>query len=118
MAETARGGPPDQASAIVRAAEWLGRTLGDWRRQRSQKRDDEYIRQWKQAWTQGCEARWHGTDRDSVPHKKGPAHDAWVAGWLWADTQPDRRDGSRLTSRAHARRRSTDFDEPPGNGFS
>ena len=118
MAETARGGPPDQASVIVRAAEWLGRTLGDWRRQRNEKRDDEYIRLWKQAWTQGCEARWHGVDRESVPHKKGPAHDAWVAGWLWADTQPDRRDASRLTSRAHARRRSTDRDEPSDNGFS
>ena len=72
----------------------------------------------KQAWTQGCEARWHGSNRESVPQKKGPAHDAWVAGWLWADTQPDRRDASRLTSRAHGRRRSTDREEPQGDGFS
>ena len=117
MAETVRGGPPDQPSAIVRAAEWLGRTLGDWRRWRSEKRDDEYIRVWKQAWTQGCEGRWRGVGRDDVPHKKGPEHDAWVAGWLWADTQPDRRDASRLTSRAHARRRSTDQDDLSENGL-
>jgi hypothetical protein len=111
MAETARRGPPAaEGSPLVRAAEWLGRTLGRWRRDRNQRRDDEYIRAWKRAWTEGCEARWSGKERDDGPHKEGPEHDAWRAGWLWADTQPDRRDASRLTSRAHARRRASDLD--------
>lgn len=98
----------------MRAAEWLGRTIGQWRRDRSQRRDDKYIRAWKRAWTEGCEARWSGSDReDGPPDASGPEHDAWRAGWLWADTQPDRRDASRLTSRAHARRRSSDLDWDP-----
>ncbi len=107
MAET--GSPPEEGSSLVRAAEWLGRTLGEWRRQRSERRNDEFIRLWKRAWTQGCEARWRGVDRAGVPHRKGPEHDAWLAGWLWADTQPDRRDATRTTSRAHSRRRASDF---------
>lgn len=110
MADSGRAGPSD-TSPLVRAAEWLGRTLGDWRRRRTATRDDEYIRMWKRAWTQGCEARWHGRTRDEVPVKKGPEHDAWVAGWLWADTQPDRRDGSRTPSLAHGRRRASDHDD-------
>lgn len=109
MAETVGGGVPGDSSALVRAAEWLGRALGQWRRDRSERRNDAYIRQWKRAWTEGCEARWHGDDRESTPHRKGPEHDAWAAGWLWADQQPNRRDATRLGSRAHARRRASDL---------
>ncbi|MGE0464757.1 MAG: hypothetical protein AB7Q16_25605 [Vicinamibacterales bacterium] len=116
MVETARGGQSDDASPLVRAAEWLGRTLGRWRRDRHQRRDDEFIRAWKRAWTEGCEARWSGKGSEDGPHKKGPEHDAWRAGWLWADTQPDRRDGSRLPSRAHARRRASDLDQESEHG--
>ena len=111
MAETGRDAPPE-SSTLIRAAEWLGRTLGDWRRRRTGLRDDEYIRVWKRAWTQGCEARWHGEARDDVPHRTGPEHDAWLAGWLWADTQPDRRDYTRAPKLAHGRRRASDHDEP------
>ena len=75
---------------------------------RTERRDDAYIRAWKAAWVQGCESRWRGQTREAVPHRSGPEHDAWLAGWAWADTQPDRRDASRPASRAHARRRSTD----------
>lgn len=107
MVETGRGGPA-LSSPLVRAAEWLGRTLGDWRRRRGESRDDQFIRVWKQAWTRGCEARWHGHPREDVPNRSGPEHDAWLAGWNWADTQPDRRDPSRTPSLAHGRRRAAD----------
>ena len=110
MAETGRRSPSD-SSSIIKAAEWLGRTLGDWRRRRSEARDDQYIRMWKRAWTQGCDARWHGGSRDQVPFSSGPEHDAWLAGWNWADIQPDRRDPTRAVSLAHARRRAADLGE-------
>jgi len=110
MTGTGRGGPPD-TSALVRAAEWLGRTLGDWRRRRAGSRDDKFIRVWKRAWTAGCESRWNGLTRQEVPHKQGPEHDTWLAGWLWADTQPDRRDPNRAQSFAHPRRRAIDHTE-------
>ena len=107
MAATGPGGPPE-GSPLVRAAEWLGRTLGDWRRRRGESRDDRYIRTWKRAWTRGCDARWHGSTRTDVPFREGPEHDAWLAGWNWADTQPDRRDPARPASLAHKRRRAGD----------
>jgi len=112
MAETGRGAP-SEASPLIRAAEWLGRTLGDWRRRRVESRDDAYIRAWKRAWAAGCEAHWHGAARDAVPYWKGPEHDAWLAGWLWAETQPDRRDASRNPSFAHGRRRASDRPDDP-----
>jgi hypothetical protein len=109
MADAAPEGAPDERlPLIVRTAEWLGRALGKWRRGRSARRDDAFIRAWKAAWVQGCEARWHGQMREAVPHRNGPEHDAWLAGWAWGDTQPDRRDASRPASRAHPRRRATD----------
>lgn len=110
MAETGRDAHAE-SSTLIRAAEWLGRTLGDWRRRRTELRDDAYIRVWKRAWTQGCEARWHGDAREDVPHRKGPEHDAWMAGWLWADTQPNRRDGTRVPKLAHGRRRASDHED-------
>jgi hypothetical protein len=109
MAEAAPEGTPDaRPPLIVRAAEWVGRALGKWRRGRIEKRDDAFIRAWKAAWVQGCESRWRGATREDVPHRTGAEHDAWLAGWAWGDTQPDRRDASRPATRAHARRRSTD----------
>jgi hypothetical protein len=109
MAQASPEGAPDERQPlVVRAAEWLGRILGQWRRGRTQRRDDAYIQAWKAAWVQGSESRWRGQTRETVPHRSGPEHDAWLAGWTWGDTQPDRRDASRPTSRAHPRRRSTD----------
>lgn len=111
MADTGRG-IHTEGSTLVRAAEWLGRTLGDWRRRRTKLRDDHYIRVWKRTWTQGCHARWGGESRERLPYKKSPERDAWLAGWLWADTQPDRRDPSRGTpSLAHGRRRASDVQQ-------
>ena len=108
MTDIAQEVPREGSSTLVRAAEWLGRTLGHWRRTRAGRRDDAYIRSWKEAWTEGCEARWQGHDRSALRYKKNPQKDAWMAGWLWADTQPDRRDGSRQANHWHARRRATD----------
>jgi hypothetical protein len=111
MADAAPSGAPNaRQPLIVRTAEWLGRALGQWRRGRTAKRDDAYIRTWKAAWAQGCESRWRGQSREEVPYRSGAEHDAWLAGWSWGDTQPDRRDPSRPATRAHARRRSTDAD--------
>ena len=62
-----------------------------------------------------------GETREAVPHRSGPEHDAWLAGWAWGDTQPDRRDPSRPASRAHARRRATDAggaDHSPVNAIN
>lgn len=105
---TSAGSEAGRTPLVVRAAEWLGRTLGQWRRDRTERRDAAYIRMWKAAWVLGCEARWGGGAREEVPHKNGPAHDAWLAGWNWADLQPDRRDTTRPPSQAHGRRRSSD----------
>lgn len=102
--------PANRSPLVVRAAEWVGRTLGQWRRDRAERRDAAYIAMWKTAWSHGCEARWSGSAREAVPHRNGPKHDAWLAGWNWADTQPDRRVASRSPSQAHARRRFTDPD--------
>jgi ribosome modulation factor len=95
---------------VVRAAEWVGKTLGRWRRDWHERRDVAYIAAWKTAWTQGCEARWAGGNRDDVPHRSGPQRDAWLAGWNWADIQPDRRDTTRLSAHAYTRRRVTDLE--------
>ena len=67
------GARPTRLRRSFVAAEWLGRTLGDWRRERSQKRDDEYIRQMEAGLDEGLRSAlaWH--DRGtSVPHKKAP----------------------------------------------
>jgi hypothetical protein len=117
MAEAAPEGTPEaRQPLVVRAAEWFGRALGQWRRGRAERRDNAYIRLWKAAWLAGCEARWHGQTRDRVPHRGGAVHDAWLAGWSWGDNQPDRRDASRPTSRAHPRRRATDRPEHEAEG--
>jgi hypothetical protein len=108
MAEAAEDIAQTTGSTIVRAAEWFGRTLGQWRRERAGRRDDAYIKAWKGAWTEGCEARWHGAERSPLPYKRNPQKDAWTAGWLWADTQPDRRDSSHLASHWPTGRRAGD----------
>lgn len=54
--------------------------------------DDAYVAQWKRAWTAGAQARWNGAPQGGNPHRSGsPMHKAWIAGWGWADKQPDRR---------------------------
>ena len=111
MTDIAQDVARENSSTLVRAAEWLGRTLGQWRRLRAGRRDDAYIRSWKQAWTEGCEARWQGQDRTALRYKKNPQKDAWMAGWLWADTQPDRRDKTKPANQWHARRRASDKSE-------
>jgi hypothetical protein len=76
---------------VVRAAIWVGRTLGRWRKQRLASKHDALISAWKSAWVTGCEACWRGVGRDHVPHRRGRDRAAWLAGWGWASTQPDRR---------------------------
>jgi hypothetical protein len=102
-----RASPP----AIVRAAAWIGRTLGRWRRRRLESKHDAVIAAWKAVWAEGCAARWAGQPQSSVPHRRGRARDAWLAGWAWADTHPDRRRVNPDTKRAaFPRRRAHDLD--------
>src|SRR5712692_10953797 len=77
---------------VVRAATWIGHTVGRWHRRRLEKKNDDYVRRWKVAWSAGRDAQWAGTPRESVPHRRSEQREAWLAGWLWASTQPDRRD--------------------------
>jgi hypothetical protein len=54
-------------------------------------KQDAYVAAWKAAWSEGCDARWRGLPVDAIPHKRGVARSAWLAGWQWASGQPDRR---------------------------
>jgi len=87
--------PADETSVLIRGAEALGRTLGEWRQRRLTAAQDAYVESWQTAWTAGCSAAWAGEPVESIPFRRGPRHDAWMAGWHWARTQPDRRDPSR-----------------------
>lgn len=69
---------------------------------------DELVRNWKDAWLKGAQARWSGTSSMTNPYQVNSAQAAaWRAGWRWAEGQPDRRQPTpqRL---AHPLRRSTD----------
>jgi hypothetical protein len=79
---------------------WVGRSVGRWHRHRLEKKDDEYVRRWKLAWSAGRDARWAGIPREAAPHLRRGQRDAWLAGWLWASTQPDVPDGHRPNSDA------------------
>jgi hypothetical protein len=78
-------------STLIQAATRLGTFLGRWRNRRATARQDKYVAAWKAAWTDGCNARWRGVAVERNPHRRGVSRDAWVAGWQWAGTQPDRR---------------------------
>jgi hypothetical protein len=87
--------PPRESSVLVRGAVAVGRTLGAWQQRRITAAQDAYVEMWQAAWTEGCNAAWANEPLTAVPHRSGPKHDAWRAGWNWAHTQPDRRDPMR-----------------------
>jgi len=92
--------PTDRPPAVVRVATGIGRTVGRWQRRRLAKKNDAYVMQWKTAWSAGRDARWAGTARDAVPHRRRAQRDAWLAGWLWADAQVDHEDAKRRGGRS------------------
>lgn len=68
---------------------------------------DTLVREWKQAWNKGAQARWSGKPFTN-PHPAGsPRAAAWTAGWQWAERQPDRRQPT-VVRFAHPLRRNTD----------
>lgn len=79
---------------VVRFATWVGRTVGRWQRRLVAKKDDAYVMRWKTAWTAGRDACLAGTPRDAVPYRRREQRDAWLAGWLWADTHADHDDAN------------------------
>jgi len=99
---------------IVRASVWIGKVLGQWDLRRRGRRGDAFVAAWKSAWSEGCDARWQGIPKEEVPHRGGPAREAWLAGWLWAVNQPNRR--MRTTS-IHQGRRASDSTRRGKNGF-
>ena len=82
---------------LIRAATWVGDRLGRLRNRRVAARQDAYVRAWKAAWAEGCDARRQSVPEDAVPHKPGPARDAWRAGWQWADRDAARREDSNVS---------------------
>lgn len=78
--------PSSHSSSVVRAATWIGSTLGQWRRRRASAKDDAFVNLWKSAWQEGCDARSAGAFEDANPHRRNPRKAAWLAGWAWADT--------------------------------
>jgi len=87
----------------IRAAAWVGRTIGRWQKRRATQRDEEFVREWQRAWVTGRDSRWGGIPQDAVPYRRPVQRQAWVAGWLWANTQPDRRNPLRPDRRAQPR---------------
>jgi hypothetical protein len=96
----------------IRVAAWVGGSVGRWQRRRASKRDDAYVHRWKAAWCAGRDARWAGAQQDANPYRRLAQRQAWMAGWLWASTQPDRRNAlrpdRRTQPRGRAARRSRD----------
>jgi hypothetical protein len=66
-----------------------------WRRHLICAAQNAYVEAWQSAWTAGCAARWHGQPFRSRLYRKGPLRHAWIAGWNWANRQPDRRKNRR-----------------------
>src|SRR3982074_2206695 len=95
--------PAGRVPLTVRLATWTGSAVGGWLRGRGAPRDNAYVRRWKEAWSAGRDARWAGVRREDVPYRPSPDRDAWLAGWNWAGTQPDRRDQKRPARRAQPR---------------
>jgi hypothetical protein len=90
----------------MQVAAWVGRSLGRWQRRRTSHRDDAYVRRWKEAWGAGRDARWAGVKQGDVPYRRSAQRQAWLAGWLWAGTQPDRRNLVRPDRRTQPRGRA------------
>ena len=66
------------------------------------------IREWKDSWRQGAEAKWSGTSSEAKPTATVSATaGAWMAGWTWAERHQDRRQ-PKAFGLAHPHRRSTD----------
>ncbi len=95
--------PGGRVPLTVRLATWTGSAFGGWLRRRAARRDNAYVRRWKEAWSVGRDGRWAGMQREAVPYRRSPDRDAWLAGWTWAGTQPDRRDPNRPDRRAQSR---------------
>lgn len=91
----------------VRVAEWVGQSVGRWQRGRVSRRDDGFVRRWKEAWCAGRDARWAGVREETVPYRRAVRRQAWAAGWVWAGTQPDRRDPLRTDRRTQSRGRQS-----------
>ncbi len=87
----------------IRAAAWVGRSIGQWQKRRATLRDEEFVRQWQRAWVKGRDSRWGGATEDAVPFRRAVQRQAWLAGWQWANTQPDRRNAKRPDRRAQPR---------------
>jgi len=87
MSRPEKDSPNHNPSLVVRAAEWIGTSFGRWQRQRAAARDDAFVRQWKAAWDEGCDAYRAGTTIAESPHAQSPRKDAWVAGWRWAERE-------------------------------
>jgi ribosome modulation factor len=94
---------PAKSAWAIRAAAWVGRTIGQWQKRRVTLRDEEFVRQWQRAWVKGRDSRWGGASQDAVPYRRAIQRQAWLAGWLWANTQPDRRNPLRPDRRARPR---------------
>jgi ribosome modulation factor len=94
---------PIPSAWAIRAAAWVGRTIGRWQKRRATQRDEEFVRQWQRAWVKGRDSRWGGVSQDAVPYRRAVNRQAWLAGWLWANTQPDRRNALRPDRRAQPR---------------
>ena len=69
---------------------------------------DMVVREWKQSWVKGAQSRWSGVSVSANPYPSGSFRAAaWMAGWRWADQQPDRRQPN-VVRFAHPERRVTD----------
>jgi hypothetical protein len=87
----------------IRAAAWVGQSIGQWQKRRATLRDEEFVRQWQRAWVSGRDSRWGGVPEDAVSYRRAVQRQAWLAGWQWANTQPDRRNAKRSDRRAQPR---------------
>jgi hypothetical protein len=83
---------------MIRAATWIGRALGRWRRRHRSVRDDAFVDAWKAAWKEGYNNRTAGVARARNPYSRDPGKAAWLAGWIWADSVP--RSGGSSQSKA------------------
>jgi hypothetical protein len=97
----------EQLPWAIRAAAWVGRSIGRWQKRRAALRDEEFVRQWQRAWVSGRDSRWGGVPEDAVPYRRAVQRQAWFAGWQWANTQPDRRNAQRPDRRAQPRESAT-----------
>lgn len=100
--------PTSEPPFLTRTAIRLGHTLGSWRRRRLEAAQNKFVDAWKAAWTEGCEAAWHGTAIGAVPYRRGRRRDAWHAGWHWATTNPGPGAADGLSNEHRVYRRGDD----------